>query len=62
MDFLSEKILETIIKYSNEDEKILDICCNIGRVLNALSLKGYKNLYGFEQDQKTHERTPKSAG
>ena len=48
MDFLSENILETIIKYSNEDEKILDICCNIGRVLNALSLNGYKNLDGFD--------------
>lgn len=59
MDFLSEKILETIIKYSNEDEKILDICCNIGRVLNALSLKGYKNLYGFDINSVAIDRSKK---
>lgn len=48
MDNLSEKILETVVKYSNKDDKILDICCNVGRVLNALTLKGYRNLYGFD--------------
>lgn len=48
MDELSKKILENIIKCSNEDDKILDICCNVGRVLNALSVRGYKNLYGFD--------------
>ena len=59
MDTLSDKILETIIKYSNEDEKILDICCNIGRVLNALSLKGYKNLYGFDINSVAIDRSKK---
>jgi SAM-dependent methyltransferase len=48
MDNLSNKIMETVIKYSNKNDKILDICCNIGRVLNGLALKGYNNLYGFD--------------
>lgn len=57
MDDLSEKILETVIKHSNENDKILDICCNVGRVLNALSLKGYKNLYGFDINSVAVERS-----
>ena len=48
MDFLSQKILETILKHSNKNDKILDICCNAGRVLNELRLKDYINLYGFD--------------
>ena len=57
MDDLSEKILETVIKHSNVNDKILDICCNVGRVLNALSLKGYKNLYGFDINSVAVERS-----
>jgi len=48
MDDLSNKILETVILYSEKNDKILDICCNIGRVLNALATNGYNNLYGFD--------------
>lgn len=32
----------------DKNSKIIDICCNIGRHLNFLSEKGYKNLYGFD--------------
>lgn len=59
MDELSEKILETIIKCSNKDDKILDICCNVGRVLNALSVRGYKNLYGFDINATAIEESKK---
>ena len=48
MDNYSNKILETILNNSSPNDKVLDICCNAGRVLSALSLKGYKNLYGFD--------------
>lgn len=29
-------------------DKILDICCNIGRHLNELTSRGFVNLYGFD--------------
>lgn len=32
----------------NKEAKILDIGCGYGRVLNELSLNGYKNLYGVD--------------
>ena len=48
MDDLSTKILKAIIQHSNKNDKILDICCNVGRVLNALALKGYSDLHGFD--------------
>ena len=48
MNDRSERILKTILEYSNTNDRILDICCNVGRVLNALAHKGYNNLYGFD--------------
>ena len=48
MDSLSEKVFNTVLEYSSKDDAILDICCNVGRVLYALSLKGYHKLYGFD--------------
>lgn len=44
----SLKLIEEIKKYSNNESRILDICCNVGRMLNELSLSGYKKLYGFD--------------
>jgi SAM-dependent methyltransferase len=55
MDDLSQKILDTVLNNSSTEDKILDICCNVGRVLNGLSLKGYKNLYGFDINSKAIE-------
>ena len=55
MDDLSNKILNEVINCSVPNDKILDICCNVGRVLNELHLKGYKNLYGFDINSKAIE-------
>lgn len=40
----------------NKEAKILDIGCGYGRVLNELSLNGYKNLYGVDFSYKMIER------
>jgi len=59
MDFLSQKILETILKHSNKNDKILDICCNAGRVLNELDSKDYINLYGFDINKEAIKNSDK---
>ena len=47
MTFIVDKIKE----YSAKEDKILDICCNVGRILNQLNNHGYKKLYGFDINQ-----------
>tara|TARA_B100000795_G_scaffold191539_1_gene146049 strand:- start:1181 stop:1954 length:774 start_codon:yes stop_codon:yes gene_type:complete len=37
-----------ICYYASKDDKILDVCCSVGRMLNALSEDGYSKLYGFD--------------
>jgi SAM-dependent methyltransferase len=44
----SKDLIAKIKKYSKKDSKILDLCCNVGRYLNFLNSKGYKNLYGVD--------------
>ena len=41
-------LLEEVKKNTHKDEKILDICCNVGRHINFLVENGYNNLYGFD--------------
>tara|TARA_B100000787_G_scaffold52767_2_gene38162 strand:+ start:5638 stop:6330 length:693 start_codon:yes stop_codon:yes gene_type:complete len=48
MDILGLSITNKIKEYTKKEEKILDICCNVGRILNELNISGYKNLYGFD--------------
>mgnify|MGYP001208220519 FL=1 len=48
MDYLSILLEKTLIKYAKKDDKILDICCNVGRVLSKLKSKKYTNLNGFD--------------
>ena len=42
------EIHKTLQPYINEDSKILEIGCNVGRNLNHLYHQGYKNLTGIE--------------
>ena len=48
IDKYAKKILKNVIKYSSKKDKILDICCNVGRHLNFLNNIGYVNLCGFD--------------
>ena len=41
-------LIKKILQYSNKNHKILDICCNVGRHLNALNKLNYNNIYGFD--------------
>ncbi|MBV9463889.1 MAG: class I SAM-dependent methyltransferase [Verrucomicrobiae bacterium] len=45
---VSEAILAQIIARVSPGESILDLGCNVGRELNALWKKGYRNLTGVE--------------
>jgi len=51
MDDLGCMIVDKIKEYSAKEDKILDICCNVGRILNQLNNHGYKKLYGFDINQ-----------
>lgn len=49
LDEPAEFLLQRVTYFvSDKHSKIIDICCNIGRHLNYLHEKGYKNLYGFD--------------
>jgi len=48
IDEHAKRLLKAIIKHSSKKDKILDICCNVGRHLNYLYNNGYKNLQGFD--------------
>ena len=48
MDDLSILLEKTLTKYAKKDDKILDICCNVGRMLSKLKSKRYANLNGFD--------------
>lgn len=48
MDDLSMRLEKTLTKYAKKDDKILDICCNAGRMLSKLKSKKYTNLNGFD--------------
>ena len=44
----SEFLVEIIKRYSQQDAKILEIGCGVGRNLHYLFCAGYKRLYGIE--------------
>jgi len=41
-------LLETLREVSVKDDRVLDICCNVGRHLNYLAKNGYTRLTGFD--------------
>jgi len=48
MDKMSILLEKSLNKHALKNDKILDICCNVGRLLSSLKSKGYENLYGFD--------------
>ncbi|CAN1499256.1 AdoMet_MTases domain containing protein [Burkholderiaceae bacterium] len=40
--------LDYVVKKTNINDRILDICCNQGRFLFGLLNRNYQNLYGFD--------------
>jgi SAM-dependent methyltransferase len=49
MDSTGRALVEEVSRRaSNKEDKLLDLGCNIGRHLNALREKGFKNLYGVD--------------
>lgn len=48
IDYNSRLLINTVIKFSDKEDKILDMCCNIGRHLNYLKNKKFKKLNGFD--------------
>jgi SAM-dependent methyltransferase len=59
IDTNAELLIEKINNYAQKDDVILDICCNVGRVLNELSNQGYRNLYGFDLNNEAIEKSKK---
>lgn len=48
MDKYSLLLKKEIEIYAKKNDKILDICCSVGRILNSLREDKYFNLYGFD--------------
>lgn len=48
IDSCCSYILKYLNKYAKKEDKILDICCNSGRILSKLKTKKYINLNGFD--------------
>ncbi len=48
MDDSAKILIDEISKRTNKEDKVLDLCCNVGRHLNALNKIGYSNLYGVD--------------
>jgi len=44
----TNKFVNEIKNYSNSKDKVLDICCNVGRFLDDLNKSGFNDLYGFD--------------
>ena len=48
-----------ICNYATKNDKILDVCCSVGRILNSLNQEGYSNLYGFDINKVAIEQSKK---
>lgn len=48
LDPVALLLLNEIKAYASPSHRILDVCCNVGRHLNALYEAGYTNLSGFD--------------
>lgn len=55
----SEYLLSVLPRYVGKKESILEIGCNIGRNLNALSEAGYPNLTGIDINTKALKQSKK---
>lgn len=57
MDRPALLLKKEINNYASKNDKILDICCSVGRMLNSLSEDGYNNLYGVDINKVAIERS-----
>ena len=48
MDTNALLLKKEICNYASDNDKILDVCCSVGRMLSSLNHDGYSNLYGFD--------------
>ncbi len=48
MDNSASLFINEIKKYSNPNDRILDLCCNVGRFVNQLQEYGFKNIHGVD--------------
>jgi len=59
LDQYSEALIDKIKELANIEDSILDICCNVGRNLNALSMSGFSHLYGVDIMEEAVRMAPK---
>ena len=58
VDETARILLDELTRVSSKDDRILDICCNVGRHLNYLANHGYIDLTGFDVMKSAIERAP----
>lgn len=47
-DVYSTTLVQRLAEVAETDDSVLDICCNVGRNLNALAELGFRNLLGVD--------------
>jgi len=60
MTDVTNKFVREIKNYSNSEDKLLDICCNVGRFLDYLNKSGFNELYGFDISRKSIKEMQKN--
>lgn len=58
VDGTAQILLDELTRVTSKEDRILDICCNVGRHLNYLANDGYGNLTGFDVMKSAIERAP----
>lgn len=48
LDGLARVLLMYVCAYASKDDRLLDICCNVGRHINGLVERGYSDVHGFD--------------
>lgn len=51
-------LLDELVRVASQDDRILDICCNVGRHLNFLANNGFERLTGFDVMKSAIEQAP----
>jgi len=58
VDETAQVLLDELTRVTSRDDRILDICCNVGRHLNYLANHGYEDLTGFDVMKSAITRAP----
>lgn len=59
LDYFSEVLVTETAVRAAQNDSILDICCNVGRNLDALATLGFSNLYGVDIMCEAIDQAPK---